>query len=179
LPVAPRLLGDNSQEYVMNSKILLVALTLSLSAGWASAVVEVRFIDAAQFSDIKDANFRRQDDYLESLQAHFKLAGEKQLPGKDLKVEVTDVDLAGRVEPYRRGVDMIRILRDMGDGPSISLRYVLSEGGVEVRHGEARLWDPGYLSGFNRYSDGDPLRYEKRMIDTWFQKEFGAARASP
>lgn len=153
------------------------ALTLSLISVWATAAVEVSFVKPEQFIDIRDANFRRQDDYLEGLQQHFQKVGEKMLPGKDLKIEITDVDLAGRVEPRRHGMDMIRILRDMADGPMIQLRYVLSENGVEIRRGEARLWDAAYLTGFNAYSDGDPLRYEKRMIDNWFKQEFAPAPA--
>lgn len=153
------------------------ALTLPLISVWASAAVEVSFVKPEQFIDIRDANFRRQDDYLEGLQQHFQKVGEKMLPGKDLKIEITDVDLAGRVEPRRHGMDMIRILRDMADGPMIQLRYVLSENGVEIRRGEARLWDAAYLTGFNAYSDGDPLRYEKRMIDNWFKQEFAPAPA--
>jgi len=154
-----------------------IALTLSLIGTWASATVEVSFVKPEQFLDIKDANFRRQDDYLEALQKHFQKIGEKTLPGKDLKIEITDVDLAGRVEPRRNGMDMIRILRDMADGPMIQLRYVVSENGAEVRRGEARLWDAAYLTGFNSYSDTDPLRYEKRMIDNWFKREFAPAPA--
>lgn len=150
-------------------------LMLGLSGAWASAAVEVSFVKPDQFIDIQDANFRRQDDYLEGLQKHFQKMGEKTLPGKDLKIEITDVDLAGRVEPRRNGMD-IRILRDMADGPSIQLRYVVSENGVELRRGESRLWDAAYMTGFNSYSDGDPLRYEKRMIDSWFKQEFGPAK---
>ena len=152
---------------------LITVLTLCLSGAWAGAAVDVHFVDPAKFSDIRDQNFRRQDDALEAIQAHFQQLGDKQFPGKDLKIEITDVDLAGRIEPRRRSPDMIRILRDTGDGPMISLRYVLSENGVEVRHGEASLRDMNYLGGFNSYSSSDPLRYEKKMIDDWFRKEFG------
>ncbi|WP_077035453.1 DUF3016 domain-containing protein [Pelomonas sp. KK5] len=156
----------------------MIALALSLAGGWASATVEVRFVNPEQFSDIKDANFRRQDDYLEGLQQHFQKMGEKMLPGKDLKIEITDVDLAGRIEPRRHGIDMIRILRDMADSPMIQLRYVVSQNGTELKRGEARLWDGAYLTGINRYSDGDPLRYDKRMIDKWFLSEFGPAKVA-
>ncbi|MDY0746130.1 DUF3016 domain-containing protein [Paucibacter sp. R3-3] len=154
----------------------VVMLTLALSGAWVSAAVEVSFVKPDQFIDIEGANFRRQDDYLEALQKHFQKVGETTLPGKDLKIEITDVDLAGRVEPRRNGTD-IRILRDRADGPSIQLRYVVSENGVELRRGESRLRDLAYMTGFNSYSDGDPLRYEKRMIDNWFKQEFGPANA--
>jgi hypothetical protein len=30
-----------------------------------------------------------------------------------------------------------------------------------------------YLNHTNRYFDGEPLRYEKSMIDEWFEKTIG------
>ena len=157
----------------MNAKKLVVALTLSLIGGWAAAAVEVRFINPEKFVDIDDANFRPQDEALKGIQAHLRELGDKGLPGDDLMIDVTDVDLAGRVEPHGPRMDMVRVMRETGS-PSIKLHYVLSKGGVELRHGDVRMVDLDYLHGINRYPSDDPLRFEKRMMDTWFQREFGA-----
>jgi hypothetical protein len=35
-----------------------------------------------------------------------------------------------------------------------------------------------YQDGFNVYYSGDSLRYEKRMIDRWMQREFSPAVAA-
>ncbi|MGZ8294658.1 MAG: DUF3016 domain-containing protein [Telluria sp.] len=36
--------------------------------------------------------------------------------------------------------------------------------------GEAQLQDTAFLDRPNRYFNHDVLRYEKRMVDTWFDK---------
>jgi hypothetical protein len=50
------------------------------------------------------------------------------------------------------------------------LRYTVEQGGQVVASGEADLSDMMYLQRMNRYFDGDPLRFEKTMIDEWFDK---------
>ena len=153
---------------------LTAALALVLGCSLASAAVEVRFVEPDKYSDVSDfAGVRDRDLVLKDIQAHFRELGDKQLPGKDLLIEVTDIDLAGQVEPFGRRMDMLRVLRSSGR-PAIELRYVLSEGGKELRQGKARLSDLGYLDRMNRYSSGDLIRYEKRMMDDWFRQEFGS-----
>ncbi len=34
-----------------------------------------------------------------------------------------------------------------------------------------------YLQRLNRYAGGEPLRYEKHMLDEWFDAQFGSAAA--
>jgi hypothetical protein len=70
-------------------------------------------------------------------------------------------------------MEMLRVLRPI-TSPSIELRYVLSEGGKTLRSGQAALRDFNYLSSQNRYPSGDPIRYERRMLDLWFAEEFRA-----
>ena len=62
--------------------------------------------------------------------------------------------------------------------PAITLTYEVREGGKVVQHGEAKLRDMDYQNNFNTYSAGDPLRYEKRMLDRWMQHEFGVKVAA-
>lgn len=151
---------------------MAAALSLAIAAGGASAAVEVRFVGADNYSDVGQfEHLRNRDEALDAIKAHLVALGSHYLPGKDLVIEVTDVDLAGVVEPVGRRMEMLRVLRPTGR-PAIELRFVVREGGREVRSGQARLSDMSYQFGFNRYSDHDPLRYEKRMIDQWFGDEF-------
>lgn len=159
-----------------NSKLLL-GLGLALAANLASAAVEVRFIEPDKFSDVDNSTTtggRRRDDVLKDIQEHLRELGDRYLPGKDLLIEVTDVDLAGIIRPLGPRMEMFRVLGAIGR-PAIKLNYTLSEGGHELRKGVGALSDLDYQSGFNRYSSNDPLRYEKRMMDKWFENEFGAA----
>lgn len=151
---------------------LILGLALACGAGAASATVEVRFVEPAKYSDVRNNfGFDRSEDVLKDIQQHFRELGDKELPGKDLLIEVTDVDLAGSIEPVGRNMEMLRVMRSTGR-PAIRLRYVLRENGRDLRSAEVRLSDLSYQDGMNRYSSSDPIRYEKRMMDDWFRREF-------
>jgi hypothetical protein len=45
-----------------------------------------------------------------------------------------------------------------------------------VGSGEERLSDMNFLATPNRYSPDDRLRYEKAMLDHWFESRFGRRR---
>ena len=160
--------------------VMLMPLALLVSQP-AHAEVTVRFIEAEKFVDAQDFSRHNRDDVLLALQTHLEALAPR-LAGKNLSIEVTQLDLAGTVEPYGRWMEMLRVLRPI-TSPSIELRYVLSEGGKTLRSGQAALRDFNYLSSQNRYPSGDPIRYERRMLDLWFAEEFRAelvpAKPSP
>src|SRR6478609_4583647 len=147
-------------ETLMNkSTQLMLSLSLGLGcATLAAAAVEVRFVDPDQFVDIGDVARDRQQT-LQLIEGHLKARANKLLPGKDLSIEVTNIDLAGELWPVGLRMEMIRLARPVGR-PMIALRYVLSQDGRELRSGESRMMDLDYLHGINRYVDNDPIRYE-------------------
>lgn len=150
------------------------ALALALVAGVASATVEVRFVEPDKYSDMRDfSGYRDQQRLMKEIQAHFQTLGDRQLaPGRNLQIDITDINLAGEVEPIGRRMEMLRVMRPVG-WPSMQVRYTLTDAnGKTLSSGEARLADLSYMEGLNRYPSGDPLRYEKRMMDKWFQSEF-------
>jgi hypothetical protein len=59
----------------------------------------------------------------------------------------------------------------------MDLHYTLEQNGQVIKSGDARMADMNYQQSFNQYFDSDPLRYEKRMIDTWFTKEIGPIKS--
>ena len=154
-------------------KYRLMGLALWCAAAAAHADVQVKFVNPEKFSDIKDNNGFRQMAVLKDLEAHFVEQAGKYLPGRDVRINVTDVNLAGEVEPFGRRMDWLRVMRTV-TLPSITMNYEVLEAGKVVRHGEVNLRDMNYQDGFNSYSGGDALRYEKRMIDRWFKDEFNA-----
>jgi hypothetical protein len=89
-------------------------------------------------------------------------------PGEQLRITVTDVDLAGEFE-YRRRI--IRVLRDVYP-PRIDLSFTLLDAnGAVLKQGERKLRDAGFLFGATpRYSDS--LRFEKALFDGWLEREF-------
>ena len=150
-----------------------IALGLLALTAAARADVQVKFVEPEKFSDIKDNNGFRQMDVLKDIEAHLVEQAGKYLPGRDVRINVTDVNLAGEVEPFGRRMDWLRVMRTV-TLPSIAMTYEVLEAGKVVRQGEVNLRDMNYQDGFNSYSSSDTLRYEKRMIDRWFKNEFSA-----
>jgi len=149
----------------------LLAAVLALSAAGAWAQTEVSYVKPDEFSDVP-FNARDREQLLKDLSAHFAHMAKQLPPGQSLKVEVLDVDLAGRTYPRRSGPDEIRVMRGGADWPTMHLRYSLEQDGKVLRSGDDHLSNMAYQDRINRYSSGDPLRYEKQMMDDWFQKEF-------
>ncbi len=148
-----------------------ISVALLALAGAAQADVQVNFVKPENFIDIKDNSGFRDNDVLKDIEAHLVAQAQKYLPGRDVRINVTDVDLAGQVEPLGRSWTWVRVMRTV-TLPSIWLNYEVREGDKVVKQGEVRLRDMNYQDGFNGYFSSENLRYEKRMIDRWFKEEF-------
>ncbi len=156
----------------MTPRALVAALALlATSAAWAGT--EVRYEKPEQFTDLP-FNQREREAVLTDLTAHFEKLGQSLPPGQTLKINVTDVDLAGREEPRLRGANDLRVLNGRADWPRMRLHYVLEQDGKVISSGDASLSDMSYMSRINRYMGDARLRYEKQMIDDWFAQTFGA-----
>lgn len=155
----------------MNSLIGKAAFAAVLAlgaAGAASAGVTVNYVQSDKFTDLPFTSWER-DDVLRTLSEHFAKLGKDLPAGQELTVNVTDIDLAGREYPNRRGGEL-RVLQGSADWPRIELNYTLSANGQVVDSGKVRLADMSYLQRPVRGFDTDALRYEKRMLDEWFNK---------
>ena len=148
-----------------------IALGLLVLAATARADVRLTIVQPEKFSDIKDNNGFKQMDVLKDIESHLVEQAGKRLPGRDVRIQVTDIDLAGEVEPFGRRMEWLRVMRTV-TLPYIAFNYEVLEGGNVVRQGEVKLRDMNYQDGFNNYFSSDTLRYEKRMIDRWFKDEF-------
>ena len=148
---------------------LYLALASAMLAGAANATVNVAFTDPDNFADMPFAKSDQQE-VMTALHKHFDKLGGMLPAGHDLKIEVLDIDLAGRIEPGVRATRDLRILRGGADWPVITLRYRVESQGKVLKSGEERIADMTYLVGYNRYNTGENLRYEKQMLDRWFKK---------
>ena len=146
-----------------------LAAVLALGAGAASAGVTVNYVESDKFSDLPFAPWERKE-VLELLADHFTDLGKSLPAGQELTVDVIDIALAGREYPAVRGGHDLRILKGMADWPVMELRYTLSANGQVINSGTAKLSDMNYLQRSSRLHDSDRLRFEKRMIDEWFNK---------
>ncbi len=160
----------------MNSLRNILGAGVLVAAGAASAAtVSVTFVQPEKFTDAGYSRGRATErelaDLQQEIQQHLQRLADRKLAASDvLQVEVLDVDLAGDFETNRltRFSD-IRVVRDIAI-PRITLRYTLKRSDRVVNGPEEQLSDLNFLHGFNHYSSGDRLRYEKPMLDKWFDK---------
>jgi hypothetical protein len=152
----------------------LVFVSLAIAAAAAGAgTAEVRFVEPQKFSD---AGFGALEigRNTEELADHLKRLAGRLPEGQTLKVEVLDVDLAGKRE-YRAARE-IRILRGGADWPRIDLRYELVADGRTLKSGSEHLASMNYLMDTGAFSMQGHLSHEERMLSRWFDHTFGKAR---
>jgi len=147
----------------------LLAASLALLAGAAWADVSVSYVKPEDFTDVP-RNAIDRERVLKDFSDYFATLNAKLPPGQNLKIEVLDIDLAGRMWPRRNGGEDIRILNGGADWPRMRLHYTLEQDGKVLRSGDEQVSNMSYMQGISRYGDSDTLRYEKQMLDDWFNK---------
>ena len=133
--------------------------------------VDVSYRDPAHFTEIR-RNPAERTDWLDALSRHTAQRAARVLPaGEHLAITITDVLRAGMFEPWRRGnLANARIVRNTTP-PRIALSFRLeSAQGAMLKQGERQLHDVAFLRRSSRYQ-GDPLAYEKNLIDAWLDRE--------
>ena len=152
-------------------------------AGWplsAAAQVIVTFDHPEAYTDAglyADFGSKAREPAMRGIKEHLERLGQRFLrPGQKLTVEVLDIDLAGRFEPWRALASHVRFMRDV-TWPQIKLRYSLDDNGVVRARDTEILSDLNYQMRIGPYLTSDPLRYEKAMIEDWFRKRFGEDRS--
>ena len=152
---------------------------LAIAVPAAAAGVSVSFIHPEKYVDAAySRSYASEKDRAEvqrDIEGHLQRLAERGLPAGDtLTIEVLDIDLAGWFEPFTfRSGAQVRIMREV-TWPRIKLRYALTRGDQLLASGEEQLIDQNYLMMTNRYFVGDRLRYEKAMLDAWFERRIGS-----
>ncbi|MGJ7516787.1 DUF3016 domain-containing protein [Pseudomonas baetica] len=155
--------------------ITLLAL-LIVPLAIAGASVEVVFKNPEKFSDasLDSPGYERGADpyVMKELRNYLQKLGERYLPpDQQLQIEIRNIDLAGRYEPWRPNAYEVRFMRDI-TWPRIDLHYVLKQNGQIVSEADARVMDQFYLQRPGRASRSDRLYSEKAMLSDWFKKQF-------
>jgi hypothetical protein len=157
---------------VIATGILLMSLPVR-------AEVQVNFIRPERYSDAnpsRDFPIKADSAVLRILDSSLQELGARYLPpALNLRIEVLDLDLAGRYEPWRLDGRDVRIMRDV-DPPRISLRYTLERAGQPPLMREETVTDMVYLSRPEvRFHNGDPMAIEKAVLADWFRRRFAPA----
>jgi len=167
-----------------NLRALFIAIVaFAATAGIASAVadasrVSVNWAPKDTLTEVKqNPTYRgllRPEDWMKQLGAFIRDRANAQLPlGQQLEVTIDDIKLAGDFEPWHGpNAQDIRFMKDIYP-PRIDLHYrLIGADGKTLRENQAKLRDLSYLRNNVMPTDTDPLRYDKRMIDTWIKSEF-------
>ncbi|MBZ9784442.1 DUF3016 domain-containing protein [Pseudomonas sp. REP124] len=160
---------------ITSASIVLLSLFMLPPANAVSSV-EVDFKNPEKYTDasLDSPGYERGADayVMKELRSYFQKLGERYLPpDQQLQIEIRNIDLAGRFEPWRPYAYEVRFMREI-TWPSIDLHYVLKQNGQIVSQEDARVLDQNYLQRPGRASRSDRLYSEKAMLSDWFQREF-------
>lgn len=164
----------------MKKLTLALAFVFVATGGVARAGVSVSFVDPGHYTDAslygRDGAAGRVPAEREIAQTLTRL-GERYLrPSQTLAIWITDIDLAGRFEPWRPLAVDVRFMREI-TWPRIKLRYVLTEPGEPPRSGDETVRDQTYLM-HPAIHTGETMPYEKAMLADWFRARFADSRVS-
>lgn len=162
--------------YVAAMSVTHVAAAQNGTASDRDPAVRVEFAGPDQFTDVGNRHFgdRTRSGYLEQLRRHvIRRATPLVSEGQRLAITITELDMAGSFDPWRTKPGAVRIVTDVYP-PRIDLRFALSAAdGAVIASGERKLRDIDFLTTTLFYR-GDPLRYEKTLLDNWLVSELGS-----
>lgn len=155
---------------------LLATFGLLASISMAQAAtpnVEVNYIQPDKFRDasLRGNGYERGADeqVMKEFRNYLQYLGTRYLPaGQTLRIDIKDIDLAGRYEPWHTNANSVRFMRDI-TWPSIDLHYSLQQQGKVLKEADVRVDDKFYLSQPGRLGSSDQLYAEKSMLKDWFR----------
>ncbi|WP_019026415.1 DUF3016 domain-containing protein [Colwellia piezophila] len=159
------------KKYTYMLSVLMSTLLLTPSAFAANS--EVTWTDYKSYRDIDAGNENRKsfrERVFKDFEKHFaKLAA--TLPAdQTLKIDVTDVDLAG--DTNAAGINRVRIIKHLYS-PRMNFSYQLIDAnGNVVQADEVVVKDMNFMSGNSLKYRHKSFGYEKKMLDDWFDKTF-------
>lgn len=136
----------------------------------------LNFHEPEKFTDIRPANESRARFRERTLAGFERMFAEfaAELPeGYKWQVTITDIDLAGDVNPmYSRNGQDIRVVKDLYS-PRVQFNYELRDVyGERVASGEENIRDMGFLQSPRMAGPRhQELRYEYTMLKRWFERE--------
>ena len=145
-----------------------------------SGPVSVSWSDPSTFTELRVSNNRRaaaEGNWLQDLAQYMRKRAQQRLaPGEHLDLTIVDIDRAGQYEPWHGpNLQDARIIRDLFP-PRMTVKFRRTDAsGAVVAEGERKLTDPAFMLNSNALNNTDPLRYEKKMVDSWLRRELDTA----
>jgi DUF3016 family protein len=161
---------------------LVVSGALTAKAAADAPRAQVIFDHPDKFTDVRDQEFptdRGRDAILKTLRDFIVREAGYQVPtGCKLTITFTDIDLAGKFEPWRGpDFDEIRIIKPIYP-PDFKFTYVVTDAaGTIVKQGREDICDLAFQMRITLDSN-DPLRYEKSILSDWMRSTLRGVRTS-
>lgn len=164
-----------------NTIAVLIAAALSFQAMATTGVttqsqIKVSWQTPEKFTDIRpssESKKRYQQKVLTAFDNMWSKFAEDLPTGYQLSIVMTDVDLAGDVNPmYRANHSDIRVIKDIYI-PRVKLDYVLTgPQQQEIARGtDVKIQDMGFMNSSTIGSINREFHYEHEMLKKWFKKE--------
>jgi hypothetical protein len=153
--------------------VTLLTTSFLISPNVFAATSEVTWTDYKSYRDIDPGNENRKsfrDRTFKSLEKHFTELASNLPKDQILKIDVTDVDLAG--DTNAAGIHRTRIIKQLYS-PRMNFSYQLIDAdGKVVKSDDVVVKDMNFMSGNNLKYRSKSLGYEKKMLDDWFEETF-------
>jgi Protein of unknown function (DUF3016) len=149
------------------------------AAGADPALVDVVYVDPQKFTDVRDGYAQTdsaRDLFLAEIRRYIEQqAGRRLAADESPRVTITDVQLAGVYEARRPNITNVRIVREVTPARiDLSFRRLRADGTV-LGEGARQLRSTGYPVGVG-IDPGDPLLYEKVLLDDWLRADLPRSR---
>ena len=138
--------------------------------------VRIEFVHPERFSDFSIQGRQEIQSvpiFRDDVSAYLSPSVARRFPGATLSLRFTDIDLAGRLEPWRiRKFTNVRFDRDMGASPvRLYFDYTLTDSkGRIFASGSKALVDGDYIHRYIYYPNSEQwatLFYEKVTLKRW------------
>lgn len=153
--------------------VTLLISTLLIASGAFAASSEVTWTDYKSYRDINEGNENRKsfrERTFKAFEKHFAKLAATLPEGQVLKIDVTDVDLAG--DTNAAGIHRTRIIKNMYS-PRMNFSYqLLDSDGKVIQADDVVVKDMNFMSGNSLKYRNKSLGYENKMLDDWFKKAF-------
>ena len=153
---------------LLTTVLMFCVIVPSVFAGTS----EVTWTNPEKYRDIHPGEDHRQKfkaRVFKGFEEHFAKLSSSLPEGQMLKIEVTDIDLAGDVHVTNR---QVRIVKEIYF-PRMKFNYQLvDKDGTELKKGSENLKDMNFMMGNTLRYRNDFLRYEKKLLDDWFKETF-------
>ncbi|MGQ4277076.1 DUF3016 domain-containing protein [Pseudidiomarina sp. E22-M8] len=163
------------------NRITTVLVASLLTTTVFAAEVNVKWEGVDDYRDIEavsDIQERFEKRVMADLTAHWQDLGTKLPEDHKLAVTMTDLDLAGRIEPTygAGGSGYIRVLDSLSfPTMNFSYSYTDASGKVIAAEADVKLKDLGSSSSTLRSihgTSGDSLYREKLLMTEWMRRQF-------